>query len=278
MKLLLAGSHGLVGTNIIPFLADYFDIVALDVEDWDILDSHRGEQVIREHKPQILINLAAMTNVDGCEDRREEAERLNSDGPAVLAELCRLHNTRLVHFSTDYVFDGEKDMPYTEEDTPNPMSVYGSTKLAGERRVQEILPSSIIIRAQWIYGHGGDNFIAKVVRIAEQTGAARVVDDQSGSPTYARDLGAPIKGLIESNVSGIYHIANSGSCTWYGFAKEIFSLLHIEAPLTPIVSANLDRKAKRPRCSIFDCSKLRNTTGVTMRSWQEALQEYLSSR
>jgi dTDP-4-dehydrorhamnose reductase len=276
MKLLIAGSHGLVGTNIIPVLAEHFDITALDIEDWDIMDSHRGEQMIREHNPRVLINLAAMTDVDGCEDRGETAGMINSDGPAVLAELCRLHKTRLIHFSTDYVFDGEKDSPYEEEDQPNPMSVYGATKLAGERRVLEILPSSVIVRAQWIYGHGGDNFISKVVRIARQTGAARVVNDQRGSPTYAKDLAWPIKGLIEKNAAGIYHVANSGSCTWFEFAKEVFSLLHMDVPLTPLASSSLDRKARRPRCSVFDCSKILNVTGVAMRPWKAALKEYLS--
>ncbi|MBA4418794.1 MAG: dTDP-4-dehydrorhamnose reductase [Syntrophus sp. (in: bacteria)] len=278
MKLLITGCHGLVGTNIIPALSSHFDIVPLDIEEWDITDRNAGEYILLNHKPQFIINLAAMTDVDGCEDRQEMAQKINSDGPATVAELCKMFHIPLIHFSTDYVFDGEKAFPYTEEDMPHPMSVYGATKLSGERRIQEIHPLSIIIRAQWIYGHGGDNFISKVTRIAQETGAARVVNDQWGAPTYARDLAEPIRRLVETGKPGIYHIANSGSCSWYEFTKEIFSCLNIDVPLAPIPSSLLDRKAKRPRYAVFDCSKIQREIGVTMRTWQEALQEYIGNQ
>ncbi len=276
MKLLVVGSHGLVGTNIIPFLSNHFEVVGLDIDNWNILDADKGKLVVDEHKPHVMINLAAMTDVDGCEDQREKAEKLNSEGPAVLARLCREFNVRFIHFSTDYVFDGKKRTPYTEQDTPNPTSVYGATKLAGERNVQEILPSSIILRTQWIYGKGGENFISKVVKAACETGSVKVVNDQRGSPTYAKDLGAPIKDLIQSDdASGIYHITNNGSCTWYDFAKQIFSLRHMDVSVVPISTSKLDRRAKRPAYSVFDCSKLLSVTGATMRPWQEALNDYL---
>ena len=276
MRLLIAGSHGLVGTNIIPLLAQDFDIIALDIEEWDITDPDSGSRVLREHRPDAVVNLAAMTDVDGCEDKPGIAEKLNAEAPATVAELCKRGGIRLVHFSTDYVFDGEKGTPYTEEDTPNPMSVYGKTKLAGERKVLGILPSSIVLRTQWIYGRGGNNFITKVVKIAKETGAARVVNDQWGAPTYARDLAAPLARLIERGKSGVYHVANSGFCSWYEFAGEIFARLGMDVPLAPITSSDLGRKAPRPRCSVFDCSKVKDDTGVAMRIWQEALQEYLA--
>jgi dTDP-4-dehydrorhamnose reductase len=275
MRLLITGSHGLVGTSIVPFLQDYFDVTAIDIEEWDITDRDMGADVLQQHKPRVVINLAAMTDVDGCEDRPALAERLNALGPEIVADLCRANNIRLIHFSTDYVFDGDKGSPYTEEDSPNPKSVYGATKLSGERRIFHVLPASIIVRAQWIYGHGGDNFISKVVRGAEANGSAQVVNDQRGAPTYAKDLALPLKRLIEEGRSGIYHVANSDSCTWYEFAKEIFRCKGMDVPLTPITSATLNRKAARPACSVFDCSKLRNDTGVVMRTWQEALRDYL---
>jgi len=276
MRLLVTGSLGLVGTNIIPLLAQDFDITALDIQEWDITDAKAGRLVFGDRKPDAVLNLAAMTDVDGCEDFPDRAEKLNADGPATVARLCKDHNVRLVHMSTDYVFDGEKGTPYTEEDPPNPMSVYGKTKLAGERNVLTILPSSVVVRAQWLYGRGGNNFITKVVMIAKETGAARVVNDQWGSPTYAKDLAVPLTRLIQKGKPGIYHLANSGFCSWYDFAVEIFARLGMEVPVSAITSSNLGRKAARPKYSVFDCSKIKNATGVTMRSWQEALQEYLT--
>jgi len=276
MRLLVTGSLGLVGTNIIPLLAQDFDITALDIQEWDITDVKAGGLVFRDRKPDVVLNLAAMTDVDGCEDFPDKAEKLNAEGPATVAGLCRDHNVRLVHMSTDYVFDGENGTPYTEEDPPNPMSVYGKTKLAGERNVMTILPSSAVVRAQWLYGRGGNNFITKVVKIAKETGAARVVNDQWGAPTYAKDLAAPLARLLQKGKSGIYHLANNGFCSWYDFAVEIFARLGMEVPVSPITSSNLGRKAARPKYSVFDCSKIESATGVTMRSWQEALREYLT--
>ncbi len=277
MKVLITGSHGLVGSNIAPFLRNYFDVTAIDFEEWNITDPDAGDRVLLEEKPNWVINLAAMTNVDGCEDRQAEAARLNSEAPATVAAACKAHGVRLIHFSTDYVFDGTKDSPYREDDPPNPKSVYGATKLAGERNVLAILPSSIIFRSQWIYGKGGENFISKVVGFAREKGSASVVNDQRGAPTFAKDLGFPLKRLMEEGKSGIFHVANSGSCTWYEFAKEIFRSLGMDVPVTPITSENLDRKAPRPAYSVFDCSKLRDETGVVMRAWQEALKDYLAT-
>jgi dTDP-4-dehydrorhamnose reductase len=191
--------------------------------------------------------------------------------------LCREHNIRFVHISTDYVFDGKKTVPYKESDPTNPMSVYGTTKLMGEQVVLEKNPSSLIIRAQWLYGKGGENFITKVIKIAQESGTLRVVNDQRGSPTCTKDLAEPLIALIEKGKSGIYHLANSGSCTWFDFAQEIFSLLKMDVAITPISSAELGRKAPRPSYSVFDMWKFQKDTGLKMRPWQEALREYLAT-
>lgn len=275
MKLLIAGGRGLLGNNILPILNNHFDTISLDIEEWDITDRDAGKSIIEQYRPDVLLNLAAMTDVDGCEDRRELAQKVNEEGAGIVAELCREYKIRLVHISTDYVFDGEKTSPYTEDDVPNPKSVYGMTKLSGEKRVIEKHPSPLIIRAQWLYGNGGENFITKVVRIAKERGVVEVVDDQRGTPTYAKDIGEPLKRLIEKAKTGIYHITNSGSCTWFEFAGEIFSQLKLDVQLKPTTSLKLNRKAKRPAYSVFDCTKVQRETGITMRTWQEALQEYL---
>jgi dTDP-4-dehydrorhamnose reductase len=276
-KMILLGGKGLLGSNIAPTLDKTFDLTICDVDTWDITDRASGENHIEKYCPDVLINLAAITDVDGCEDKRGLAEKVNAYGAGILADLCREHNIRFVHISTDYVFDGKKTVPYKENDPTNPMSVYGATKLMGERVVLEKNPSSLIIRAQWLYGKGGENFITKVVKIAQESGMLRVVNDQRGSPTYTKDLAEPLIALTEKGRAGIYHLANSGSCTWFDFAEEIFSLLKMDVAITPISSAELGRKAPRPSYSVFDMWKFQKDTGLKMRPWQEALREYLAT-
>ena len=276
MKILITGSDGLIGSNIIPYLSTRFDVIPAVEREWDILDRSAGERIVGTDRPDVLINLAAMTNVDGCEDTPELAYRVNADGAAVLAEVCRKHAVKLLHFSTDYVFDGAKASGYTEEDQPNPLSVYGKSKLLGEQMILQLLPGALIIRTEWIYGDGGENFITKVRKVASEKGRVEVVDDQRGSPTYAADLAKPIEALITSARSGIYHITNSGSCTWFEFAREVFSILQMGATCVPVSSAQIQRKAKRPVNSVLDCSRLQRETGVVLRPWQEALQAHLA--
>lgn len=278
MKILFAGGKGLLGTSIIPFFKNRFDVTSLDIDEWDITDRKSSESIIIHEKPDVLINCAAMTDVDGCEDGKESAEKVNSRGAEILADICNKHNIRLVHISTDYVFDGTKGLPYTEEDTPNPISFYGKTKLWGEQQVLARTPLSLIIRSQWLYGEGGQHFISKVVRAAREKGSVQVVNDQKGSPTYARDVAGPLAILIAKRQSGIYHISNSGSCTWYELAREVFLTLGMDVQVTPVSSQALNRKATRPAYSVFDTKKVQRVTGVIMRSWQEALREYLRER
>lgn len=278
-RILLAGGKGLLGTNIAPLLDKSFDLTICDLDTWDITDRQSGEDHINKIRPDAIINLAAITDVDGCEDTKKElAEKINGYGAGVVAGLCREHDIRFVHFSTDYVFDGTKTMPYKENDPPNPLSVYGATKLAGEREACAKNPASLIIRAQGLYGKGGENFITKVVKIARQSGALRVVSDQRVSPTYTKDLAEPLITLIEKEKTGIYHLASSGSCTWFDFAREIFALLKMDVSITPISSAELERKAPRPAYSVFDMWKFQKDTGLKMRPWQEALKEYLECK
>jgi dTDP-4-dehydrorhamnose reductase len=276
MRLLLAGGRGLAGRNMAPFLLGRFDLTILDIEDWDITDRTQGAEVLDRYRPEALVNLAAFTDVEGCETRQEIAMTLNGTAPGILASLCQERGIGLVHFSTDYVFDGEKGNPYREEDPTHPLSVYGATKLAGEKAVLANHPGAIVFRTQWLYGKGGENFISKVTRGARDQGHVRVVNDQRGSPTFARDLALPLAALVEGGHSGIYHVANSGNCTWFDFACEAFSLLGIDAQVLPISSGVLNQKAKRPAYSVFDLSRLEGATGIAMRPWQDALREYLA--
>lgn len=275
MKVIVTGGKGLLGSSISPVLRGYFDCAVYDIDEWDITSESAGKKMFDLHRPDVLVNLAAMTDVDGCEDKTALAERSNVEGPAVLAELCAAFRVKLVHISTDYVFDGEKDSPYREDDEPHPQSVYGRTKLAGERKIRERHINSTIIRTEWLYGHSGTSFVDKIVAIAKAQGHARVVNDQRGSPTYAGDLALPVVKIIERDLTGIYHVSNSGSCTWYDFAKAIFSILRMNVEVVPISSADLGRKAKRPSYSVFDCGKIQKDAHTIMRHWEEALFDYL---
>lgn len=277
MKIIITGGKGMLASNLLPTFSRYHEMITVDIDEWDITNKEKGETFIKEHKPDVIINLAAITNVDGCEDIPEVVQKVNGNAPGIIAELCEKYRVKLVHFSTDYVFDGTRDSPYNEEDIPNPQSVYGESKLSAEIQIRRNNPSALIMRAEWLYGGalGGGDFITKITKVAREKGRVEVVNDQRGTPTYAKDVGEPLRALIENNRSGIYHISNSGSTTWYGFTKEIFALLNIDVPLNPTTSDTYRTKAKRPANSVYDISKLQRDTGITMRPWQEALREYL---
>jgi dTDP-4-dehydrorhamnose reductase len=275
MRLLVTGSDGLVGTNILPILEKEFEVVPFVESRWDITDRSQGEAVIEQVAPDALINLAAITDVDGCEDKKELAFRVNAEAPGILAEICARRNIAVLHFSTDYVFDGLKGSPYTEDDVTNPLSIYGRSKRAGEEKVIAAHPAAVIVRTEWIYGDGGESFITKVVRAARERGTVEVVDDQSGAPTYAKDLARPVAALIKKQGKGIFHLTNGGSCTWYEFARHVFSALNIDVTCKRVSSDDLKRKAMRPRYSVLDCTRVTTFTSIRMRGWQEAVEEYL---
>jgi dTDP-4-dehydrorhamnose reductase len=275
MRILITGSDGLVGTNIIPLLRGYFDVIPAVEADWDICDRSRGLEMIEGTRPDVLLNLAALTNVDGCEDQPDLAFRVNGEGPAVLADICSGKGVKLVHFSTDYVFDGMKTAPYVEEDRTGPISVYGKSKLMGEQAVTARGPGNLVVRTEWIYGKGGISFVEKIMKIGKEIGEVAVVNDQTGSPTYARDLAFPLAALLRGNRSGIYHVTNSGSCSWFEFAKTIFSILDMRIVCKPITTNQSQRKAPRPSNSVMDCTKLEIDTGLQMRHWKDALCDYL---
>lgn len=275
MKILIVGARGLLGKNIVPGLEDRAAVVPLDIEEWDITDHEAGISVLETHKPDVVVNLAAATDVDNCENCEDSALKVNGEGPGIVARICADRHIPLVHFSTDYVFDGTKATAYTEEDPPHPVSVYGRTKLLGEQLVLENHPSAIIIRIQWLYGKDGTHFITKILSRAREYGAVDVVNDQRGSPTYGKHIALPLFSLIEQGATGIYHVTNSGSCTWFDFARELFRQMALDVEVRPTTQTLFARPAPRPANSVFDCGKLERTTGITMKPWQEALSEYL---
>jgi dTDP-4-dehydrorhamnose reductase len=277
LKILVLGAGGMLGKDLVPILSAKGQVWARDIGDFDITDPKKVQREVEALQPQVLVNAAAYTDVDGCESKKETAFAVNGEGARNVALACAAIGGRMIHLSTDYVFDGSSRIPYREEDIPNPLNVYGSSKLQGERYIQEILENHLIIRTEWLYGRHGKNFVDTILRHAEQQKELRVVDDQRGSPTFTKDLSFALERLIGIEARGILHVTNSGSCTWFEFTRQILrekGYNHIQ--VIPISSEELARPARRPASSVMDCQRYEKLTGRKMRPWKEALKEYLS--
>ena len=279
--LLVVGAKGMLGRDLMGILHSSFsndEIIGWDIEEMDIQKEDESVAKIEKLGPEIVIHIAAYTDVDGCELDKEKAFAVNAEGTkhvALAASKCR---AKMVYLSTDYVFDGEKGEPYLESDSPRPLNVYGHSKLKGEQYVQEWVKDSLIIRTQWLYGPFGKNFVASILQQAREKSALSIVNDQIGSPTYTADLAKAISGLIQFDARGIFHVTNSDLCTWYTFGKAILELSGVNrVRVLPISSKVLGRPAARPSYSVLNCQKLKKETGLTMRPWSEALKDYLST-
>jgi dTDP-4-dehydrorhamnose reductase len=276
VKILILGASGMLGKDLSGILSARNEVVEKDIGDLDIADAKEVHEAIGNIRPQVVINAAAYTDVDGCESNHKLAFSVNAEGAGNVARGCASAGVKMVHFSTDYVFDGSSRAPYREEDTPNPLSVYGESKLRGERLIQEVLKDHLIIRTEWLYGRNGKNFVDTILKQASQQKELRVVDDQWGAPTFTKDLAKAVEVLLLHPITGIIHVTNSGSCTWFQLAKKILDikkLTHIQA--RPITSKDLNRPARRPENSVLDCSKFERISGQKMRLWEQALDEYL---
>lgn len=274
MKVIVTGSKGMLGRELVPFLkAKGFLVAEWDLPEWDIRKKEVITGIERE-RPDGIIHLAAFTDVDGAEERRREAYEINFLGTATLVAGAEAVGAKFLYLSTDYVFDGKKGTPYQEEDLPHPINYYGETKYLGELVVSR-WEKFFIMRTAWLYSCEGKNFVNTIKRKMEQREEMRVVDDQIGSPTYAKDLLVPIEDLIKSASYGIYHITNSGFCSWFQFACEIGRILGINKEIKPIKTEEAGRLARRPRYSVLDNSKYQKVFGKRLRDWREALGECL---
>lgn len=280
-KILLFGADGILGSAV----AKRFSDARLDDRSFELFESTELEGDITEREetilyimsiaPSLVINCAGYTDVDGCESNTTQAYQVNADGAAYIAEACENAGAKLIHISTEYVFDGTKDIPYTEDDTPNPLSEYGRSKTAGERAIQRRLKDCVIVRTSWLYGPNGKNFVDTVLRLADEKDEITMVNDQRGAPTFTVDLADGIYRLSKSGVNGIYHLANGGWCTWYEFAEKALALAGKQLKMRPVSSDELNRPAARPRNCMLDCSKIERDTGIGLRPWAEALEDYL---
>ncbi len=282
MRVVILGASGQLATHLIEASLEG-DLIPLSHDDLDICDHWAVNRVLKEIDPNVVINTAAFHQVDDCEKEVDLAFETNSFAVRSLAQVCADLGRVLVHISTDYVFDGDKDEPYTEEDPALPLNVYGTSKLAGEYFIRALCPKHFIVRTSGLYGrHGagghGDNFVETMLRLAQDGRSLRVVNDQVLSPTYAEDLATGIRHLLQTEAYGLYHITNHGSCSWYEFAAAIFEKAGVAADLKPTTSEDYGAAAARPRYSVLSGEKFGSLSNWKMRPWQEALVAYLQAR
>ena len=282
MKILVTGKNGQLGKSIHKIVinneqTDKF--VFTGREELDLSSTDSITSYFNHNNFDIIINCAAHTAVDKAEEEAVLANQINHLAVAQLAQFARIQQAKLIHISTDYVFDGESDKPYTETDATNPINIYGKTKLAGEQTLKEIMPTdAIIIRTSWVYSEYGNNFVKTMLRLGKERDDLNVVSDQIGSPTYATDLAEVILEIIndkdcqdKDRLTEIYHYSNEGEISWYEFAKEIFELAGIQCSVSPITTEQYPTPAKRPKNTLMNKDKIVETFGVNIPDWKESL-------
>lgn len=253
------------------------EVISLSRAELDITDLNMVKEVVNNIKPDVIINCAAYTNVDGCESDFKGAFQVNALGPRNLAIAAKEANSKLLHISTDYVFEGEGTSPYKEYDRVNPKSIYGKTKALGDDYVRELCDKYFIVRTSWLYGRFGKNFVYTISNLGDKNDSIKVVNDQLGNPTNCEDLAYNILKLIVTEEYGIYHCTGEGICSWYDFAVEIIKLKGCHCKVEPCTTEEYPRPAKRPTYSALDNLMLECTIGNTMRDWKEALKDFFQS-
>lgn len=283
MKILVTGSKGQLGLEIAYQLKGKKDVELFltDINELDISNHNSVSKVVREVKPNIIINCAAYTAVDNCETETDSAYRINTIGPRNLAIASLEVKSKLIHISTDYVFSGEgaKDKdgnirPYNEFDPPDPNTLYGKSKLEGEQFVQRIAPFHFIFRTAWLYGEG-NNFVRTMLNLSKERDVIKVVNDQYGSPTSTSELAKAVIITMNTDNYGLFHSTCEGHCTWFDFTKEIFGIKGIKTKLEPITSEEFPRPAKRPKYSVLENYMFHLTTNHKFTSWKDEIKEYL---
>ena len=278
MKILITGANGQLGRELTKQYKEKgnVELILTDVDTLDITNVNDVYKMVNETRPDVIINCAAHTAVDKCEDDVDNAYKINAVGPKNLAAAMNAIGGEIVQVSTDYVFDGTSEMPYLEFDKPCPASVYGQTKYDGEEFVKSLNPKHYIVRTAWLYGDG-NNFVKTMIRLGENNPEVKVVNDQFGSPTSTTDLARVIISLVENKNYGIFHATCKGQCSWYDFAKEIFELKGMDVNLLPCTTEEFKSRAQRPKYSVLRNYMLELTTGDITRDWKESLKEYLEN-
>ncbi len=280
MRILLTGRSGQVGWELEHSLAPLGEVIATDRAALDLANADAIGRAVREAKPELIVNAAAYTAVDKAEAQAELAMRINGVAPGVLAEEARRLGALLVHYSTDYVFDGAKRAPYLESDAPNPINLYGRSKLAGEQAIAASGARHLILRSSWVYGLRGRNFLLAILQRAQSGAALRVVDDQIGAPTWCRQIAEATARIVaaRTDVGGTYNLSAGGETTWCGFARAIVALAGIETVVQPIATADYPTAAERPRYSVLDGARLARDCGISLPDWRDGLSRCMAER
>ncbi|MFX3624573.1 MAG: dTDP-4-dehydrorhamnose reductase [Ectobacillus sp.] len=274
-KIAITGAGGQLGKQFAAQLAGGgYEVYALNRKGMDVANRKQVRAVLEKLVPDIVIHCAAYTKVDLAERNRDEAFLINAIGARNVAAAAETVKAKLVYMSTDYVFDGKKGAPYDEFDVANPINVYGASKYAGEEMVRAFHSRYFIVRTSWLYGKYGNHFVGTMLRLAREAPEIKVVHDQAGAPTYAKDLAACVARVMETDAYGVYHVSNAGTCTWYEFAREIFRLHGVKVKLVPVSTGEFGAAAPRPPLSALEQFALRLNGFSPMRPWQEALREY----
>ena len=274
MRVMILGAGGQVGAELLHHCAAIGDQVqGFTRADVDVADGARVRELVRAHTPEVVFNAAAYTAVDRAESEPGQADLVNHVAARRIAEVCRDAQVRLVHYSTDYVFDGLAVEPIPEDAPTRPQGVYAATKLAGEEAVRRIAPYAYVVRTSWVYGVNGANFVRTVLRVTRERGEMRVVDDQRGSPTWARDLALASRELVDVGPPGTYHLTNGGDCTWFELARAVVSEAGIDAVVTPIPTSDYPTPARRPPYSVLDNRAWRDLGRPPLRPWRTAVSE-----
>lgn len=286
-KVLVTGARGQLGNKISELLSMKYELILTDVDSLDITDKHSTEKFITEKKPEIVIHGAAYTKVDLAEDEEMLCFKINAEGTKNIAQAANKVGATLFYISTDYVFDGQKKAPYLETDRVNPLSVYGKTKLEGEKYIEKFCKKYYIIRVSWLFGelpenHPGTNFVETMLKLAKDRDELNIINDQIGSPTYTGDLVKTIAKIVDAGGQplpyGLYHFSGKNPCSWYDFSAEIFKQANTAIKLNPIPSSQYPQKAKRPAYSYLDKEKIEKAVQSPVRDWKEMLHDYLNSR
>lgn len=279
MRVMLTGAGGMLGWDwAVAMEKRGWEVIRLTHEELDIGYPRKVQKMVSGMSPDLIANAAAFTKVDACEYARDLAMKINFEGAANLAQSAHDKGIPLVHISTDYVFDGKKPEPYLEDDKANPVSAYGESKWLGERAIREITDLHCIVRASWLFGHHGPNFVETVIRLAQSGRPLQMVNDQAGAPTYTLDLAEALCDLVAAKAYGTFHLTGGGACTWFEFARAILEGIGSNTPLAPISSDELHRPARRPSNSRLADTRTAALGMKPLRNWREALADYLSRR
>lgn len=279
MKIVVTGSKGQLGSEIKELAKQNKNsFIFCDVEEMDLTNPSQIQSFLTSAAPDLIISCGAYTAVDKAEDETKLATQINAEAPKIIAELCLENQVRLIHISTDYVFDGLFDRPIQEIDLPCPKSVYGESKLLGEQHVNALLDNAYIIRTSWVYSTFANNFVKTILKLGRERSELNVVSDQIGTPTNAQDLARVILFIIDqievgNDHPGIYHYSNEGECSWYDFAVEIFKQNNVDCEVNPIPTSSYPTKAKRPNYSVLDKTKIKNTYSISIPHWIKSLEK-----